>query len=181
MSENQPNPPDNSAISAMRTHIANLEKDLSDVKVSRSMTEQEKATLESQKQVLERDLEQAKAELQEKEQLKTRAAELESTLSNLVAKKLQEFPEDKREEAKLIVEGLTVDKQLEKLAALSGFLGGNFTPPSANPPAPPLTPTVNNQNNQQTPPPADTDPLAKFKEIAAKGGDPLAALTLKKS
>lgn len=174
-----PNNPDNTAIQQVRGHVANLEAQLSQVKIDKATTEQEKANLITQKELLESQLVTAKAELEEKEAIKTRATELETRFTKLVEKEIESFPEAQRESAKSLIEGLTPDKALDKLEALKAFVVPSVIPTAGNPPPGPIN---NNNNNRSNDPPApDEDKLKDLKELVKKGGDPLATVLLKSS
>jgi DNA repair exonuclease SbcCD ATPase subunit len=165
---------DNTAIRSAREHIANLEAQLTDLKLNSSMTAKEKAELETQKAALEAKIAEAEQKISVLEQVQARNMELENALTQLVAEELKKFPEDKIESVKVMVEGLSPDKQLVKLQALKNLVGSQLNPPPGNPPPPPsATPPTNT-------PPQD-DLFSQMKQVAQKGGDPLSLVTLKTS
>lgn len=170
-----PNPEDNSAIRAARQQIANLEQQLSQVKVDANMTATEKATLEAQKTTLENEKATLLQQVAEKEALQQRATELESRFATLVSEELAKFPEDKKASVQTMIDGLSPDKQLDKLKALKDLIGVVVTPPPGNPPPPPRNP-----NNPHDPPAPDEDKLKDYKELVKRGQDPLAGFPLAK-
>lgn len=178
MSEVPPAVPDNSAISALRTHVATLEADLSKTKIAHNTTEAERAALLAQKENLESQLATANAEVAKKVALETRATELETRFADLVATQLLTFPENKRTDVTTLIEGLTPDKQLDKLKALSSLIEVVATPPPGNPPAPPLHGPAGPPKEGDPPQTDPNDKLADLKAIVARGGDPLATLKL---
>lgn len=177
MSENPTN--ENSTIQQMRDHIKDLTNQISDLKSKNSTTE-----LETKLTQLATEKEQLSTKLTELESLaptlettKTRLTELEQALQTQVDKKIEEFPEDKRNEVKAFLDGLTPDKALQKLESLKTLIGTIVTPPAANPPTPP---NINNPNNNPPGTPPVEDKTQAVMELIKKGQNPFGAVQFKK-
>lgn len=167
---------DNTAIRSLRDHVGKLESQLSEAKITYAGSEAEKQQLAQQKQLLETELENAKAQLTEKESIKARADELEGKFKSFVDAELETFPEAQREQAKVLIEGLSPDKALDQLKALKTFVTPTNVPKAGDPPPGPKTPST--KPNDPPAPNPNEDKMKEMREAVARGVDPLSLISL---